>query len=73
MKKNMKKKDDGSLTPTEYEEIFYALKEYCRVAPKVEEPFYVNDVRVTKLPKIHKIMEKMKHRMEVEYPNSFLA
>jgi hypothetical protein len=75
MKKKTNKKDEGSLTAQEYEEIYSVLREYDRIVNlgRIMEPFYVNDVRVKRLPRIHNIMKKMKQRMEVEYPTSFLA
>jgi len=66
----MKKRDKGSLTAREYEQIFCVLNEYCRIVDNIDEPFYIKDVRKGNLNNVHKIMKKMRNRMN-EFPNSF--
>ncbi len=69
----MRKSKKGSLTAQEYEEIYYFLNEYNRIVnlDKIQEPFYVKDVRLCNLQRLKNITKKMKRRMVVEYPNSF--
>ena len=68
-----KRKDDGSLTPIEYEEIYAVLNDYCRNALRVDNPpVYTLEVRHARVQRILEIMDKMKTRMEITYPNSFV-
>ncbi len=59
--------DNGSLTPSEYEQIVSVLKEYVRITPKVDEPNFVKDVRAARLKNLRSIIKKMEARMK-EFP-----
>ena len=64
--------DKGSLTPVEYEEIFYVLNDYClHSVPGYNPPTYTLAVRQARASRILKLMKKMEARME-KYPNSFV-
>lgn len=66
--------DKGSLTPIEYEEIYAVLNDHCLNAKAdYRPPTYTLEVRQAKAGRILKLMEKMKYRMEVKYPNSFVC
>jgi len=64
--------DTNSLTPSEYEYIYYALIEYSEISKTVKEPFYVSQVRAAKIKRLEPIIKKMKTRMEVDFPNRFV-
>ena len=52
--------------------ILSTLQEYCRIMKKIDEPFYIKNVRLSRLPIIHKIIKKMKNRTEKEFPDQWI-